>query len=222
MASPLVQGLVGCWLLNEGGGKKAVDLIGNNHLNLDANCYYDGNGIRTANSPYYWTQSQPNVPAALIDTAFTVMSRFIPIDTSATYLPFMSVRSNLGTCWEMRNDTSTMAAFAIYRTNGGWTEATLNSVLTVGKAVTFIAVFTSTSATLYASSTNAIGSITFADTTVGNIAGSSTSYFAIGGDAYYHYATGYSLPCSHSAAMLWGRALSVNEVKLLMDLTAGW
>jgi hypothetical protein len=59
---PLAQGLVGCWLLNEGGGSKIYDLSGHaNHLAPGTAPSWDANGLLfdNANSEYL-TKSSPN------------------------------------------------------------------------------------------------------------------------------------------------------------------
>lgn len=222
---PLVDHLAGCWMLNDG-GRVARDLCGPNNLNLDANCYFNQYGIVTANAAYSWTQTAANVPVALINTSFSVLIKLVPSVLSAAYLPFISVRSNSGPAWNMQTTTSSNPAsitFAINRTTGGWANATIANALTVGIPVTLVGVFDGVSSTLYSSNTTTVGSTTYAETTVTNISGSTSSYFAVGGDAYYHsFASGYSLSANVIAAMMWRRPLHPSEVRQLLTLSAGW
>lgn len=213
-SNPLTKSLVGCWLLNEGSGNKANDLLrASNLINFNANTYFLGDRVSTqVDGAGFWGFLSPNLEKA---PPVTIVWYGMFTGTPEANANIFGISwNNLGSspycCYSINVDASG-GDFRIALNNGG-TFVGMASGYTIESNIPYVvvAVFRSNSnRELFVNGNSVLLSTTsYSSPTFGN------SIVLFGAEPG---ATTRNTACVNYFGMFFHRALTVSEIRSITD-----
>lgn len=221
-AHPLCQGLIGAWFCNEGAGRTLYDLTGNAHMALLSGATRHAKGLRANDvTAGHARTSATGTPFSKHVGAFTVVARATRFASSASYDRVFAIRSTANQ--SLLLDIGELSGNGVRAVICGSDAATYATGMVSGgfpanTPATLAAIFNVSTLTVWSSVTSSAQTLNVGVQRVTD----NNSYMALGGDPQYFGSNPYSSDMLIEWCFAYARALSLAEIKLINELTAGW